>query len=163
MGSKKISKTNAMRILDSENIIYNIITYENNDGKIDGISVSKKIGRDVNSVYKTLVTQGMSKEIYVFVIPVAEEIDFKKAAKAVGEKKIDMINVKDINKYTGYIRGGCSPVGMKKLYSTFINNTAKELEKIIVSGGKIGMQIELLPSDLIKVISARFEDVIKAH
>lgn len=163
MGSKKISKTNAMRILDSENIIYNIIIYENNDGKIDGISVSKKIGRDVNSVYKTLVTQGMSKEIYVFVIPVAEEIDFKKAAKAVGEKKIDMINVKDINKYTGYIRGGCSPVGMKKLYSTFINNTAKELEKIIVSGGKIGMQIELLPSDLIKVISARFEDVIKAH
>lgn len=163
MGSKKISKTNAMRILDSENIIYNIITYENNDGKIDGISVSKKIGRDVNSVYKTLVTQGMSKEIYVFVIPVAEEIDFKKAAKAVGEKKIDMINVKDINKYTGYIRGGCSPVGMKKLYSTFINNTAKELEKIIVSGGKIGMQIELLPNDLIKVISARFEDVIKAH
>lgn len=163
MGSKKISKTNAMRILDSENIIYNIITYENNDGKIDGISVSKKIGRDVTSVYKTLVTQGMSKEIYVFVIPVAEEIDFKKAAKAVGEKKIDMINVKDINKYTGYIRGGCSPVGMKKLYSTFINNTAKELEKIIVSGGKIGMQIELLPNDLIKVISARFEDVIKAH
>lgn len=163
MASKKISKTNAMRILDSENIIYNIVTYENNDGKIDGISVSKKIGRDVNSVYKTLVTQGMSKEIYVFVIPVAEEIDFKKAAKAVGEKKIDMINVKDINKYTGYIRGGCSPVGMKKLYSTFINNTAKELEKIIVSGGKIGMQIELLPSDLIKVISASFEDVIKTH
>lgn len=162
MSSKKISKTNAMRILDSESIKYNVITYENNDGKIDGISVAGKIGRDVNSVYKTLVTQGMSKEIYVFVIPVAEEIDFKKAAKTVGEKKIDMINVKDINKHTGYIRGGCSPLGMKKLYSTFINNTAKELEKIIVSGGKIGMQVELSPNDLVGVISAKFEDVIKS-
>ena len=154
-------KTNAMRILDSNKINYNLITYDNKDGKIDGISVAEKIDRNVESVYKTLVTQGNSKELYVFVIPVAEELDLKKSAKACGEKKLEMIHVKDINKFTGYIRGGCSPIGMKKLYRTFIHVKAKELGNIVVSAGKIGFQIELNPNGLIKVIKGEFFDLIK--
>lgn len=157
----KITKTNAMRILDSNKIKYDILSYENKDGKIDGVSVAEKIGRDVNEVYKTLVTQGGSKEYYVFVIPVNEELDFKKAAKVAGEKSIEMINVNYINKVTGYIRGGCSPVGMKKCYKTFINISAEELDKIIVSGGKIGLQILLDVRDLVNIISAKIEDIIK--
>lgn len=154
-------KTNAMRILDRENIKYNISTYENKDGKIDGVSVASKIGKNVEQVFKTLVLQGQSKEIYVFVIPVNEELDLKKSAKVAGEKKVEMIHVKDINKYTGYIRGGCSPIGMKKLYKTFIHNTAENLETIVVSGGKIGMQIELSPKDLTNIINGNFQDIIK--
>lgn len=154
-------KTNAMRILDRENIKYNISTYENKDGKIDGVSVASKIGKNVEQVFKTLVLQGQSKEIYVFVIPVNEELDLKKSAKVAGEKKVEMIHVKDINKYTGYIRGGCSPIGMKKLYKTFIHSTAENLETIVVSGGKIGMQIELSPKDLTNIINVNFQDIIK--
>lgn len=154
-------KTNVMRILDSNNINYNVFTYDNKDGKIDGISVAEKIGKSVEVVYKTLVTQGASKEIFVFVIPVNEEIDFKKAARVANEKNIDMINVKDINKFTGYIRGGCSPVGMKKNYKTFINKTAETLDEIVVSGGKIGVQIQLNPQDLINIVGGSYEDVIR--
>lgn len=154
-------KTNAMRILDSKNIDFKVSTYDIKDGKIDGVSVAEKIGRDITEVYKTLVTQGASRALYVFVVPVAEELDMKKAAKAAGEKSIEMIPVKDITKYTGYIKGGCSPVGMKKLYKTFINNTAENLETIIVSGGKVGVQIELNPTDLINVVEGKFEDIIK--
>ncbi|MGG7162891.1 Cys-tRNA(Pro) deacylase [Clostridium ihumii] len=155
------AKTNAMRILDKENIKYNISTYENKDGKIDGVSVASKIGKNVEEVFKTLVLQGQSKEIYVFVIPVNEELDLKKSAKVAGEKKVEMIHVKDINKYTGYIRGGCSPIGMKKLYKTFIHSTAENLETLVVSGGKIGMQIELSPKDLTNIINGNFQDIIK--
>lgn len=154
-------KTNVMRILDSNNINYNVFTYDNKDGKIDGISVAEKIGKPVEVVYKTLVTQGASKEIFVFVIPVNEEIDFKKAARVANEKNIDMINVKDINKFTGYIRGGCSPVGMKKNYRTFINKTAETLDEIVVSGGKIGVQIQLNPQNLINIVGGSYEDVIR--
>lgn len=154
-------KTNVMRILDSNNINYNVFTYDNKDGKIDGISVAEKVGKSVEVVYKTLVTQGASKEIFVFVIPVNEEIDFKKAARVANEKNIDMINVKDINKFTGYIRGGCSPVGMKKNYRTFINKTAETLDEIVVSGGKIGVQIQLNPQDLINIVGGSYEDVIR--
>nr|WP_041701831.1 Cys-tRNA(Pro) deacylase [Gottschalkia acidurici] len=154
-------KTNAMRILDSKKIDYKVITYDNKDGKIDGVSVAEKIGKSVESVYKTLVAQGTSKEIYVFIIPVIEELDLKKASKVTGKKKIEMIAVNDITKHTGYIRGGCSPVGMKKLYKTFINNSAESLETIVVSGGKIGIQIELLPNDLLKAIDGKFGDIIK--
>lgn len=154
-------KTNAMRILDLNKIIYKVNSYDTKDGKIDGISVAKKIGRDVHEVFKTLVTQGGSKELYVFVIPVEEELDLKKVARITNEKKLDMINVKDINKYTGYIRGGCSPIGMKRLYKTFINNSAESLKTIIISGGKIGIQIEITPDDLVQVIGAKFENIIK--
>jgi len=154
-------KTNAMRILSQQNIQFNVITYDNNDGKVDGISVAKKIGKDEKLVYKTLVCQGSSKTIYVFVIPVAEELDFKKAAKAAKEKNVEMIAVNDILKFTGYIRGGCSPVGMKKSYKTFIDKSAALIDKIIVSGGKIGVQIELNVDKLAKTAEAEFEDVIR--
>ncbi|MCE9653777.1 MAG: Cys-tRNA(Pro) deacylase [Clostridium celatum] len=155
-----VQKTNAMRILDKNKIDYEVITYDISDDKIDGVSVAEKTGQDVKEVYKTLVTQGLSKEFYVFVIPVAEELDLKKAAKVAGEKKVEMIHVKDITKYTGYIRGGCSPVGMKKLYKTFIHEDAKALEKMCVSGGKKGLQIKLEPKDLIESINGQFADII---
>lgn len=157
----KETKTNAMRILDSNKINYTTHSYENKDNKIDGIAVANKIGKDVESVFKTLVTQGHSKEYYVFVIPVAEELDMKKASKAAGEKNIEMIHVKDINSITGYIRGGCSPLGMKKVFKTFVQEEALLFETIVFSGGKIGAQIEMNPNDLEIVIECSFVDVIK--
>lgn len=154
-------KTNAMRILDGKKIAYQVMTYDNEDGKIDGVSVAHKIGKDPAMVYKTLVAQGSSRNIYVFVIPVEAELDLKKAAKAAGEKKVDMLPVKDIQKWTGYIRGGCSPVGMKKLYPTFIDEQASQLDAIIVSGGKIGVQVEVSVKDLQRVIEAAMADIMK--
>jgi Cys-tRNA(Pro)/Cys-tRNA(Cys) deacylase len=154
-------KTNAMRILDQKKIEYGSATYDTSDGNIDGISVAQKIGKDPRLVYKTLVAQGNSKNIYVFVIPVTDELDLKKAAQVAGEKKIEMIPVKDILKWTGYIRGGCSPIGMKKNYKTFINDSALELEKIIVSGGKIGFQIEISTLKLGEVTEAEFKNIVK--
>ena len=159
--SKKIQKTNAMRILDSKKISYNTYSYETYGQHIDGVSVAHQLNQDENMVFKTLVAQGNSKNYYVFVIPVAENLDMKKAAKVSGEKSIEMIHVKDINKVTGYIRGGCSPIGMKKLYSTFIHESASYLEKIIVSGGKIGFQIELNPTDLQNIVNSKYADIIK--
>lgn len=155
----KIQKTNAMRALDSAKVDYNTYSYDCKDGKVDGLAVADKLGQDVNTVFKTLVAQGASKEFYVFVIPVASELDLKKAARIADEKKIEMIHVKDINKHTGYIRGGCSPLAMKKAYKTFIHNSAENLEKIIFSGGKIGLQIETAPKELAKVIGASFEQL----
>ena len=157
------SKTNAMRILDAKKVHYEMLSYDNKDGKIDGVSTAQKIDRDVHQVFKTLVTQGSSKELYVFVIPVEEELDLKKAAKVAKEKKVDMIAVKDIQKWTGYIRGGCSPIGMKKTYPIFIEQSAENLETMIFSGGKIGIQIEMKPQDLIEVINGEFAPVIKDH
>lgn len=154
-------KTNAMRILDKMNIEYDVITYDIKDNKIDGISVAKKIGRDKEYVYKTLVTHGISKNIYILVIPVSEEIDFKKAAKVTNEKNIEMLDLKDLQKYTGYIRGGCSPLGMKKQYKTFIDKSALEIQTIIVSGGKIGFQIEVNVNSLKDIVAGEFTDLIK--
>lgn len=156
-----MQKTNAMRILDKNKIQYNALTYDASDGHIDGAAVAKKTGQDPETVYKTLVTIGNSRNLYVFVIPVLEELDLKKCAKVSGEKKLEMIHVKDINKFTGYIRGGCSPLGMKKQYDTFVQEEALKLDKIVFSGGKIGLQIEMDPKDLEKVINVKFEDVIK--
>ncbi len=156
----KIAKTNAMRILDNNNINYNMITYDTSDGEVDGISVAKKIGKSVDQVYKTLVGQG-KEDIYVFIVPVHEELDLKKAAIVTNEKKIELIHVKDILKLTGYIRGGCSPIGMKKLYKTFIHEAALDLDNIIVSAGKIGLQIEMKPIELKATIEAEFLDLIK--
>ena len=155
------SKTNAMRILEQKKVNFSMNFYDNKDGKIDGISVAAKIGKDPAVVYKTLVCQGNSKNYYVFVIPVKEELDLKKAARAAEEKNMDMIAVKDIQKVTGYIRGGCSPIGMKKEYTTFIDSSAAALDKIVVSGGKIGTQIEIDVADLLQVVDAGLEDVIK--
>lgn len=157
----KETKTNAMRLLDSNKINYTTHSYENKDNKIDGIAVANKIGKDVESVFKTLVTQGHSKEYYVFVIPVAEELDMKKASKAAGEKNIEMIHVKDINSITGYIRGGCSPLGMKKVFKTFVQEEALLFDAIVFSGGKIGVQIEINPNNLQKVLKCSFVDIIK--
>lgn len=154
-------KTNAMRILDAKKIEYEMLTYDNKDGKIDGISVAEKIGKDPAEVYKTLVAQGASKAIFVFVIPVGEELDLKKAAKAAGEKAIEMLPMKDIQKWTGYIRGGCSPVGMKKEYKTFLDESSKNLETMVVSAGKIGVQMVIAPSKLQEVTKAAFIPVTK--
>ncbi|MGL5646651.1 MAG: Cys-tRNA(Pro) deacylase, partial [Clostridium sp.] len=154
-------KTNAMRILDKKKVAYEALEYDATDGHIDGAAVAEKTGQKPETVYKTLVTVGSSKALYVFVIPVLEELDLKKAAKVAGEKKIEMIHVKDINKFTGYIRGGCSPLGMKKEYKTFFQKEAIDLEKIVFSGGKIGLQIEMNPKDLEKAIRVSFEDVKK--
>ena len=156
----KITKTNVMRILDKENIEYKMHTYDNKDGRIDGVAVAEKLGQDVSKVYKTLVTQGHSKNYFVFVIPVIEELDLKAAAKSVKEKSIEMIKMVDIYKITGYIRGGCSPIGMKKLYRTVIDESCIELETIIVSAGKIGFQVELSPFDLLKIMEGSLAHVI---
>ncbi|EHA6440801.1 TPA: Cys-tRNA(Pro) deacylase [Clostridium perfringens] len=161
MAKDKKLKTNAMRILDSKKINYEMLSYESEDGKIDGISVAHKIGVNEKNVFKTLVAQGTSKELYVFVIPVAEELDLKSAAKIAGEKKVEMIPVKDILKHTGYIRGGCSPIGLKRDYRTFIHESAKDLDFMIVSAGKIGHQIKLNPNDLVEIVSGKFDFLTK--
>lgn len=148
-------KTNVMRILDKENIVYNIYTYEVKDNSIDGISVANKLGISVEKVFKTLVTKGHSGDFYVFVIPVAKELNLKAAARSVEEKSVEMIKVNDMLKITGYIRGGCSPIGMKKAYTTVIDESSVDLDRIIVSGGKIGFQVEINPKDLIRLVNAK--------
>lgn len=157
--AKKENKTNAMRILDKNRISYRTKTYKC-DEFIDGVHVADLNGDPYDQSFKTLVTVGKSGQHYVFVIPIDKEIDFKKAAKIVGEKSIEMIHVKDINAITGYIRGGCTPLGMKKLFPTVIQESAKEFDEIIISGGKIGMQILLNPLDLANVTHAQFGDII---
>lgn len=152
-------KTNAMRILDRNKIKYTLNTYEC-DNFIDGVSIADALGQDYGMSFKTLVTVGKSGQYYVFALPIAEELDMKKAAKVVGEKSIEMLHVKDINKVTGYIRGGCTPIGMKKQYPTVIHESAKIYDTIIVSGGRIGAQIFLAPDDLISVTGGKYEDVI---
>lgn len=159
MAKQKEIKTNAMRILETQKIPYTAHTYEC-DEFIDGIQIADMLNLPHEKVYKTLVTQGNSKNYFVFVIPIAEELDMKKAAKSVGEKSVAMLHVKDINAVTGYIRGGCTAIGMKKQYVTRIEQAAQSLEKIIVSGGKLGMQLELSPQDLAKASRAEFADII---
>lgn len=152
-------KTNAMRILDKNKIVYTVNTYEC-DEFIDGIHVADKLNQPYESSFKTLVAVGKSKNYYVFVIPIDQELDMKKAAKAVGEKSVELIHVKDINQVTGYIRGGCTPIGMKKNYPVVIHSSAMQYEQIIVSGGRLGSQIQLAPQDLIRVTNAKAEDII---
>jgi len=149
-----------MRILDNSNINYNIYTYEVKDSAVDGISVANKLGVAVEKVFKTLVTKGHSGDFYVFVVPVAKELNLKAAAKRVGEKSVEMIKVSDMLKITGYIRGGCSPIGMKKNYNTVIDDSYLNLDKIIVSGGKIGFQVEIAPKDLIQLIDAETGPIV---
>jgi Cys-tRNA(Pro)/Cys-tRNA(Cys) deacylase len=155
------NKTNAIRILDAKKIAHEVITYDHKDGKTDGVSVAGKIGKNPKEVYKTLVAQGASKGIYVFVIPVEAELDLKKAAKAAGEKNVEMIPVKDIQKWTGYIRGGCSPIGMKKEYKTFLDESCLDISEMVVSAGKIGVQMVLKPEDLITLSKAETVDICK--
>ncbi len=154
-----VVKTNAMRLFDAAGISYTSHTYDASDGSIDGVSVAHKLGEEPERVFKTLVTVGASRNYYVFVLPVENELDLKKAARTVKEKSIEMIPVKDINKVTGYIRGGCSPIGMKKQYPTVVDETAILFDTIIFSGGKIGFQIEMAPDDLFALIGAQACDI----
>lgn len=159
MASDK-EKTNAMRILDKNKISYELITYEC-DEFIDGLHTAEKTGAPVEQSFKTLVAQGKSKSYYVFVIPIAEEVDLKKAAKVAGEKSIEMIHVKDIKDITGYIRGGCTPIGMKKQFPTFIQQEAENYDKIYISGGRLGTTLKLSPQDICKVTRAQYADFKK--
>ena len=160
MAKEKEVKTNAMRILETMKIPYESHTYECKEF-IDGLQIADMLGEPYDKVYKTLVTVGNSKNYYCFVIPIAEELDLKAAARSVGEKNVEMLHVKDINAVTGYIRGGCTAIGMKKQYVTRVDESAILLEKIIVSGGKLGLQLELAPDDLLKASQGEYADIIR--
>ncbi|MCD8381030.1 MAG: Cys-tRNA(Pro) deacylase [Lachnospiraceae bacterium] len=160
MAKQKEIKTNAMRVLETMKIPFQHFTYEC-DEFVDGLQIADKLNLPYEKVYKTLVTVGNSRNYFVFVIPVAEELDLKKAARSVGEKSVEMIHVKDINRVTGYIRGGCTAIGMKKQYVTVIDSSALKQPTIMVSGGRIGSQIELAPQDLAKAARAEFKEVIR--
>lgn len=155
-----MGKTNAMRLLDKEKIHYNVHNYKPLKGKVDGMTVAANLGQPVEKVFKTLVTHN-EENLYVFVIPVEKELDIKMAAKLVAEKKLDLLPESDLQKYTGYIRGGCSPIGMKKQYPTYIDASARDLQTMIVSAGKIGVQIELNHEDLARITRARFAPLTK--
>lgn len=155
--SKEI-KTNAMRILDKNKIAYEFIQYEC-DNFIDGLHTAQKTGAPIEQSFKTLVAQGKSRQYYVFVVPIAEEVHLKNAARAVGEKSIELIPVKEITKVTGYVRGGCSPLGMKKNFPTIIHASAQNFDKIYISGGRLGTSIVLNPQDLARVTGAQFATI----
>ena len=159
MAKKKEEKTNVMRVLEQKNIAYTAHTYPE-DGPLDGVSVAGYLNQDVEQVFKTLVTKAASGAYYVFDIPVAENLDLKKAAKAVGEKSIAMIPQKELLPLTGYVHGGCSPVGMKKQFHTVFHETVILFDTICVSAGKIGAQVELKPDDLIGLLEADVADVV---
>ncbi len=160
MSKSKDTKTNAMRILESLQIPYQQYSYECKEFR-DALEIADQMHFPYEKVYKTLVTVGASKNYFVFVIPIAQELDLKKAARSVGEKSVEMIHVKDITKVTGYIRGGCTAIGMKKQYTTRIDSSAAGQPTIIVSGGRLGSQIELAPDDLAKAARAEFTELIK--
>lgn len=155
------SKTNAMRILDQNKIEYISHSYPHGKEPPDGETVAKLLGQNPDTVFKTLVTKG-GNDYFVFVLPVLKELDLKKAAKSVDRKSVEMIPVKEINKVTGYVRGGCSPVGMKKLYTTVFADECRNLEKIIVSGGRIGLQIEAGTTNLVKIVKGRIENITQS-
>lgn len=163
MAKAKHAKTNAIRLLEQQKIHFDVMEYETGDGQVDGVSVAEKIGQPVARVFKTLVAKASAQRLFVFVIPVAEELDLKAAAKIVGEKKIEMLAVKDLLSHTGYVRGGCSPVGMKKLYPTVIDASAQEQGSIIVSAGKIGMQIHVQIDDLKNITKAQLASITTTH
>ena len=155
---KNNEKTNVMRVLDGKKIAYESHSYEP-DQTLTGAEIAGILGEDPSRVFKTLVTRGKTGQYYVFVVPVEAELDLKKAAKAAGEKSVEMIKQKELLPLTGYIHGGCSPIGMKKAFPTFIHQTAQEGEKIFVSAGKVGWQIELAPADLMSVVRCTLADI----
>lgn len=157
---KKV-KTNAVRILDGEGIPYELMEYDVNDGLLDGVSVADKTGQEMETVFKTLVTIAGPGQLFVFLVPVAEELDLKKAARVAGVKKLEMLPLKELTKETGYMRGGCSAVGMKKKFPTFMDRSAENLDTMIVSAGKIGLQMKLAPGQLAQVTASTFHDVTK--
>lgn len=153
-------KTNAVRLCDSHQVSYKLYEYDSGDGALDGLSVAVKIGKSPEEVFKTLVTIGQSKNHYVFVIPVHMELDLKKGAKAVGEKYIEMIPVKDLLKTTGYVKGGCSPIGMKKHFTTTFDETLILLEEIVFSAGRIGLQLCIPIDELEKILEYQLADLV---
>ena len=155
----KEAKTNAMRFLDKNKIAYTVQTYQC-DEFIDGIHTAEKLGQPLEETFKTLVAHGKSGEYYCFLLPVAQELDLKKAARSVDEKSVELLHVKDITKVTGYVRGGCTPIGMKKQFMTVIHSSAEPMEFFYMSGGRIGTQIRLSPSELVKAIRGKFSDII---
>lgn len=157
----KEAKTNAMRMLDAAGIEWTLHTYDASDGHIDGAAVARKCNEDPEQVFKTLVTQGNDRNFYVFVIPVEEELDLKACARAAGVKSVEMIHVKDLLKTTGYIRGGCSPIGMKKKFRTIYDETIVLFDTVLVSGGRIGTQIEVKPDDLLRVTDGITADITR--
>lgn len=160
MAKQKDEKTNVMRILDQKEIPYTPHTYPHEEGEaVDGVTVAGIMDQDPECVFKTLVARGASGALYVFDIPVADSLDLKKAAKAVGEKSVAMLHQKELLPLTGYVHGGCSPIGMKKQYPTVFHETAEILDTIIVSAGKIGCQVELSPTDLIGLVGAETADL----
>ena len=160
MAKSSIEKTNVMRLLDQKKVPYTPHTYPHGDDAVDGVTVAQMTGMDPAKVFKTLVARGASKTPYVFVIPVACELDLKKAAKAVGEKSIAMIHQKELLPLTGYVHGGCSPVGMKKQYPTVFHRTALDYETVYISAGKIGAQVELAPRALLDLLGASTADIV---
>lgn len=159
--SKKVAKTNALRILDSKKTNYDVYEYDTEDELIDGKSVCEKLGIPEEVSLKTLVAQGKGNAVYVFVVAINSELDLKKAAHICGEKKIEMLAVKDLLAVTGYIRGGCSPIGMKKLYPTFIDVQVVACDIIYVSGGRKGLSIGISPDGLSDVVAGKFADIVK--
>ena len=161
MSRLKEQKTNVMRILDQKKVPYEARHYPHGAEAVDGLAVARALGEDPAGVFKTLVTRGSKGGYYVFVIPVAEELDLKKAARAVGEKSVAMLHVKELLPLTGYVRGGCSPVGMKKQFPTVLDESVEGLDTIVVSAGKIGAQVELAPAALCGLIRGKFAPVAK--
>ena len=157
MSKGKEIKTNAMRILDRQKISYQVLQYECSEF-IDGMHSAELTGAPVEQSFKTLVAKGKSGQYYVFVLQIAKEVDLKKAARTVGEKSVEMIHVKDITAVTGYVRGGCSPIGMKKQFPTVVEQSAGQFDRIYVSGGRIGTTLVLAPEDLLKVSRAEYGD-----
>ena len=161
MAKQKEEKTNVMRLLDQKKVPYTPHTYPHGDGEApDGVTVARSLGLDPDRVFKTLVTKGASGGYYVFDIPVAATLDLKKSARAVGEKSVAMLPSKELLPLTGYVHGGCSPVGMKKPFPTVFHRSALDQETILVSAGKIGFQVEVRPGDLIALVGAKAEDVV---
>ena len=156
---KHAHKTKAVRMVEAEGIEYEMHEYEAPEGFLDGVSVASALGQDPKQVFKTLVTVGASRQNYVCVIPVAEELDLKKAAKHFGEKKVEMLPSRQITDVTGYIKGGCSPVGMKKPFPTAVDCSAQDLDTIMVSGGKVGLQMQLPVNDLLRITGAQLADL----
>ncbi len=154
-----MEKTNVMRLLDGKKISYKSYTYPHEDGAVSGTEVARMLGLDESKVFKTLVTRGSSNKNYVFVVPVARELNLKKAAKAIGEKSVEMIKSKELLPLTGYVHGGCSPIGMKKFFRTTLDSSAEAKDTVIFSAGKIGYQVEVTPADLKKMIRYEFADI----
>ena len=156
-----MTKTNAMRMLDRAKIKYDVLQYDYDESDLSGVHAAAALSLDPNQVFKTLVTRGGKNGLFVFCIPVGAELDLKKCAKCAGVKSLEMIHVKELTPLTGYVRGGCSPIGMKKRFKTVLDQSAADQAAILVSAGKIGCQVELAPGDLAGLVGAGFADIIK--